>query len=201
MVDGRQDHTNLKANEQRSHDQLIDHARVHLQQHNVVVGQPDEQEPAENVTPDVDRFVRPPEDTLQAEFRGQDRPVAGSDERIKLQVLRGVIVAEQLTLLVVRDVLLATDQFRRARVPILTATATAIIVTKLAGMLLLLLPGTSVATVCGRYLTEDTRCCTGGTSDGTFLAVLECGQEVLLGYVLPASGKSLVARASRCCLV
>lgn len=64
------------------------------------------------MAPDIERLVRPPEHTLQAEFGGQNGSVAGTDERIELQVLWCIFVVEQLSQLVVRNVLFATNQFR-----------------------------------------------------------------------------------------
>lgn len=86
--------SDLKTHEQRPDDQLVDHAGVHLEQDHVRVREPDEEEPPKDVAPDVDGFVRPPEHALQAELGGQDGPVAAADERVELEVGRGVVVAK-----------------------------------------------------------------------------------------------------------
>lgn len=129
MVNGRQDHANLKnksfdigstatncntdleTHQQSSDYYLIDCTRMHLQQHNIRVGQTDEQETSKDVAPDVDGFVRPPEHTLQAELGGQNGSVPSADEWIELQVLRCIFVAKQLSQFVVRDILFTADQF------------------------------------------------------------------------------------------
>lgn len=96
MVDGRHDHAHLEADDENGRHQLVLRAAVVAQVHVVGPAEGEEQEPAKDVAPDVDRLVRPPEYALDAEPRGQNVPVAGRDERVELQILGRLLKVQQL---------------------------------------------------------------------------------------------------------
>lgn len=96
VVDRGEDHAELKAEQQHAHDHLVGRAGLYLQHCGIVVGKDEKHAQAEYVAPDVDRLVRPPEHALEAEARGQVRPVAGAYERIEPEMFRRFIVRDHL---------------------------------------------------------------------------------------------------------
>lgn len=92
MVHRREDHAELEANQHGRHHHLVDETGVRVQIVDVADRQAEEQKQPKDVTPDVDRLVRPPEDALDAQFRRQIRAVAVPDERIELQVFGRLFV-------------------------------------------------------------------------------------------------------------
>lgn len=94
MVHGGHDHADLEAHDENGCDHFVLRRAVIPQVNVIRPAQGQEQEPAKDVTPNVDRLVGPPENTLQAEPRWKDVPVAASDERVELQILWRLLVRE-----------------------------------------------------------------------------------------------------------
>lgn len=97
MIDRRHHHADLEAHDEDGRHQLVLGGAIVAQVHVVGEAEGEEQEPAEDVTPDVDRLICPPEDALDAKSCGEDVPVTGRDERVELQVLGRLIELEQFS--------------------------------------------------------------------------------------------------------
>lgn len=94
VIHGRHDHADLEADDQYGGDNFVLRRAVVPQEYVVGTTEGEEQEPANDVTPDVHCLVGPPKYTLDTHACGQDIPVARFNERIKLQVLWRLLVVE-----------------------------------------------------------------------------------------------------------
>lgn len=92
VVDRGHDHAHLEAHDENGRHHLVLRRPVVAQVRVVRPAEGEEQQPAEDVAPDVDRLVGPPEYALDAEPCGQYVPVAPRDERVELQVLGRLLV-------------------------------------------------------------------------------------------------------------